>query len=171
MSNQQIDAMCEAIDSGNCARIDELLADGVSVDTIVPVDKWNFLHLALVSVAIPPNPEAIQHLIEKGVDVNGRDKHGWTPLHFAARTKSVLVVKMLLNAGADVDPVNDKGISPLHLSLLKAPWSLEIAEILLEAGADPDRDRGGGTVRQFVAAVANPNKLALLDLIKKFTGK
>ena len=114
MSNVQIDEMFDAIYDGDCNRIDALVSAGLGVDARAEGDEWNFLHMALVSVTIHPDPDVVRHLIELGVEVNAPDRSLWTPLHYAVRTKNCTVVKLLIDAGADVDAVNDEGISPLH---------------------------------------------------------
>ncbi|MBC6443871.1 MAG: hypothetical protein GDA50_00340 [Alphaproteobacteria bacterium GM202ARS2] len=49
-------------------------------------------------------PEDIKHQLDSGADVNARDKHGATPLHFAVVfNKKHDVIKVLLNAGADAN--------------------------------------------------------------------
>ena len=169
MSNAQIDAMYDAIYDSDCKKIDALVAAGLNVDTKVEGDDWNFLHMALVSVAIPPDPNVVRHLISLGVDVDAQDRCMWTPLHFAVRTKNSIIVKMLVDAGAEVDSVNDDGISPLHQCLLEQPCNLEVVEMLLAAGADPDNDRGGGTVRNYANAVSRPETGAILGLLDKYT--
>lgn len=60
-----------------------------------------------------------------------------TPLHFAAQSGSVAIVRALLNAGADVNARNPQDITPLHL----AAWdgNAEIVSLLLEHGADINR--------------------------------
>ena len=168
MSNAQIDEMYDAIYDSDCEKIDALVGAGLSVDTRVEGDDWNFLHMALVSVTIPPDPNVVRHLIGLGVDVNARDRSMWTPLHFAVRTKNSTVVKMLVDAGAEVDSVNDEGITPLHQCLLKQSCNLDVVEMLLAAGADPDNDRGGGTVRNYANAVSRPETGAILELLDKY---
>lgn len=158
----------DAIDAGDCKKIDALIESGVDANTIEEGDQWNFLHLALVSVAFPPDPNIVRHLIDLGVDVNAEDREGWTPLHFAVRTKNSTVVKMLVDAGAEVDSVNDEGITPLHQCLLEQSCNLDVVEMLLAAGADPDNDRGGGTVRNYANAVSRPETGAILELLDKY---
>ncbi|OQA06172.1 MAG: Phosphocholine transferase AnkX [bacterium ADurb.Bin374] len=60
-----------------------------------------------------------------------------TPLHFAAQSGNVSIVRALLNAGADVNARNPQDITPLHL----AAWdgNADIVSLLLEHGADIDR--------------------------------
>ena len=96
------------------------------------------------------------------MDVNARDRRRWTPLHFAARTKNPAVVKLLIEAGADVNAEDDEGITPLHQGLLRYPVNLEMTEMLLAAGANTD------ALRKYVNVVASPDKGALLDLLAKY---
>ena len=171
MRNTLKDEMYKAMSKGDCEKIDALVASGLDVNTRSDEDEWNFLHMALVSVAIPPNPIVIRHLIGIGVDVNAQDSSLWTPLHYAARTKISVVVKMLVDAGADVNAVNDEGINPLIESLQTQPWNLEVAEILLAAGTKPDDNRSGSTVRRLLDVVASPDTAAMRALLKKYTKK
>jgi ankyrin repeat protein len=158
----QVDPLYRAIIDGDCERIDTLLA-GRDVNLRTEEgDKWNLLHLALVSVSRPPKPEVVRYLIELGVDVNARDRRRWTPLHFAARIKSPAVVKMLIEAGADVNAKDDEGITPLHRGLLEHPVNVEMTEMLLAAGAKPDM------LRKYVDVVVSPVKDALVGLLAKY---
>ena len=163
-----LSAEFRAVIAGDCDASDALGQAGMDVNKRTDADRWNLLHRVLVSVVIPPKVEMVRHLIRIGVDVNAQDRCLWTPLHFAARTKNTSVVRMLLDAGAEVDAVNDQGITPLHLSLLAGKWNLELVEVLLAAGANPGCDRGGGTVRKFVTAVSNPLRDELLGLLERY---
>lgn len=60
-----------------------------------------------------------------------------TPLHFAAQSGNISIVRALLNAGADVNARNPQDITPLHL----AAWdgNADIASLLIEHGADVNR--------------------------------
>lgn len=55
-------------------------------------------------------------LYEKGLDVNSKDIHNETPLHWASEMASYNVVKKLLDLGADPRIKNDKGRTALQLS-------------------------------------------------------
>ena len=150
-----------AFDEGDFKTIDSFAAEyGVNWNTAN--DKWNLLHMALLSVTEPPRPGVIKHLIDLGVDVNARDRELWTPLHFAARTKSPAAVRLLVDAAADVNAENDEGITPIHESVIGKPKNLEVFEIFLAAGAKTDR------VRKYLNAIASPDKASLLALIDKY---
>ena len=74
--------------------------------------------------------------------LNDGDERGRALLHYASRgpfTQSrvhdyVVCVRFLLKAGASVDVYDDLGMNPLHFAC-DSGW-LEIAELLLDAGAD-----------------------------------
>jgi ankyrin repeat protein len=167
--NESFDEVLDAaLYDGDIKKLDAIIAGGIDVNTSFGSDKWNLLHLALVSLTVPPNPDVVKHLIGLGTNVNARDWRLWTPLHFAVRTGSCKVVKMLIEAGAEVDLPNDDGVTPLHLCLRKLPFNLQMIDMLLHAGANPDNDHGAGTVRNYVKAIAAPDVDAVVQLLGKY---
>ena len=83
-----------------------------------------------------------------GVDINAKDKHGYTPLHRAIRSDSLEVVKALIAAGVDVNAKSKLGFfnsyhQSLHydnLTLLHFAAHIgatpEVVKVLIAAGAD-----------------------------------
>lgn len=61
-------------------------------------------------------------LISAGADVNAQDMHGNTPLHTAARTNNILMIKMLAAHGANVKVMNNVGQAPLYNSIATRSW-------------------------------------------------
>lgn len=164
-----VDPLYKAIFEGDCKRIDTLLA-GRNVKTGTGED--NLLRAALMGIIEAPNPDVVQHLIDLGVDVNAKDRFGWTPLHYAARKKSpaadpslsTACVKLLIDAGAEVNAKDKDGVTPMHRIVFESPWNLEMIEVLLAAGAKPT-----DIFCNFVNAVADdPEKDAVLALLSKF---
>jgi ankyrin repeat protein len=83
--------------------------------------------------------------IKAGVDVNAEDQEGFTPLHNAVKASSAPCVRLLLAAGAKVDPVAKTG-SPLLLACSpekRDADAVEVLKCLLDAGADPNRKKEG----------------------------
>lgn len=74
-----------------------------------------------------------QLLIERGADVNLKDKRGTSPIMTAAREGHVAVVKLLLDKGADPNGKNKDGESAI--SRAAAEGHAEIEAILKRAGA------------------------------------
>jgi hypothetical protein len=60
--------------------------------------------------------EVVTNLIQWGVEVNTRDKNGWTALMHACRRGFVETAKALLAAGADATVSTDDGKTALTLA-------------------------------------------------------
>jgi len=59
-----------------------------------------------------------------------QNKKGNSPLHFAARSKSIESAKRLISAGANVLLLNEKKQTPLHAAAFYG--SVEVLKLLLE---------------------------------------
>jgi ankyrin repeat protein len=79
----------------------------------------------------------VEVLLKKGRAVNVFDDLQKTPLHYAAEGEHIEVVKFLLSHGADVNAHNEKQIGNTALREVAATCSLEMAQILIDAGANP----------------------------------
>ena len=82
----------------------------------------------------------VQLLLERGVDVNARDRHQNTPLHFSSSLGRFEIARMLLDHGAKPGSENDGAQTPLHLVSQGGYWSQDdgpsVAKLLLERGAN-----------------------------------
>lgn len=97
---------------------------------------------ALWSSAHTGDLPGVSRLLAEGVDVNVWDRHGRNALTLACAAGHVAIVRRLLAAGAWVDPFQDDGVFMTPLMCAAEGGHLEIAELLLELGADPTK-RGG----------------------------
>ncbi|NTV75741.1 MAG: ankyrin repeat domain-containing protein [Holophaga sp.] len=96
----------------------------------------------LSRAVVDGNLPLAKNLVEAGEKVNDVDKWGWTPLAWAAYYGHPVIVKWLLEQGADPNILTNKkygrylpGVSPL---LLAAYYGYEeIVADLLKAKADP----------------------------------
>ena len=98
-----------------------------------PKEKWNWLHSCNLLSAAPV--DVVQFYIDHGVDVNAQDMYGMTPLHYAMRAKNADAAIALLNAGADPNIPNKKGLIPLSM-IGYIPDRLDVLEIMLKKGAN-----------------------------------
>ena len=86
----------------------------------------------------------IKDLIQRGANVDEKDRRGKTPLFFAVCGGQREIVEFLLSNAADVNVKDLDGITPLHHSA--SCGNLKMTELLLAKGADIDvRDKWGGT--------------------------
>jgi ankyrin repeat protein len=99
--------------NGNAATVEALLKAGASVNS---TNKLGTTALMLASAA--GNPEAVQVLLDHGVDVNAKESiRGQTALMFAADKNRAAVVKLLLAHGADA-AVKTKLTKTLRVKML-----------------------------------------------------
>jgi len=89
--------------------------------------------------------EKVKSLLEKGADVNAKDRVGITPLHRAAYAGYTDVVRLLIDKGADVNAKAMNLGTPLHIAATKGDY--KTIELLLSKGADINaKNRQGRTV-------------------------
>ena len=89
------------------------------------------------------NTNKVRKLLESGmIDVNCNTGSDWTPLHWAADRGHKEVAELLIESGAEVKKVDDRGWTPLHSAAERG--HKEVAEILIESGAEVNKvaDRG-----------------------------
>ena len=118
-------------------------------------DEWTALHFA---AAHYEDPEIVQTLIDRGVDIEAVDVGGRTPLYWAAALNTPQVVALLLDLGANINARDNQGWTPLHRAALEATVAnrenrlasaLAKIELLLDMGADlAIADRNGKTPYQ-----------------------
>jgi ankyrin repeat protein len=77
--------------------------------------------------------ENIIALLNKGADINARDKAGYTPLIHAIVNRNPEKVKTLLNHGADINIKAQKGESALQVAIQLG--DAKVIKMLTEAGA------------------------------------
>ena len=162
------EAIVRAALKGDILKFESLL-QGVDPAAVTADDHWNLLHRLLVSLTQEPPPEAVQKLIDIGVDVNAADRYGNTPLHYAARRNAVGLMGMLLDAGAAIDPVNEKGATPLRMMLAKKPHDAAAIELLLSRGADIDQSApGGDSTKEYARKILQKQEPQLFALFEKY---
>lgn len=104
--------------------VDTLLGDGAAVDIFAAAALGDRTQLEELSNVTP-------HLAV------GRNSHGTTPLHWAARNGHVNTAKCLLERGADIDAKDHIGCPPLFYA---AYWGghKTMTQFLCDGGADVD---------------------------------
>lgn len=109
----------------------------------------------------------LNFLIAKGANVNIRDDRGQTPLQVAANLGWRDGIAALLDRKARADEANDAGETPLITATHRRDTAM--MQLLLEAGADPDRDDNSGRSARDYAKQADSAQL--LATIEKFAKK
>lgn len=109
-------------------------------------------------------PEIIRYLASRGADVNGAYMGQVPMLAVAVSTKRRELVEALIDAGARVTPKESQDYVPLDVPLVYACelGSLELTELLLSRGADPNR---GYREKSPLYAASEKGSLPLAELL------
>ena len=114
-----------------------LIKSGVKADEKYPETGVTLLMLAARSNIHPEVPELIKTLVKSGADVNAKDKDGWTPLIYAARSLSDFClekVTTLLSLKADVHAKDKSGKTAIdHAREKEDLENTDVVRILEEA--------------------------------------
>jgi ankyrin repeat protein len=129
-----------------------LVAAGADVNA---KEKWRG-QTALMWAAAQNQPAMVEFLIDAGADVDAQSlpnnwerqvtaeprmkilpPGGMTPLLYATREGCTECVRLLIEAGVQMNKADPDGVTPLVMAGLNARW--DSMKLLLEAGANPDK--------------------------------
>lgn len=103
--------------------------------------KGKGVRVSFLVHVIQGNLRDVKQFIEAGQDLNQRARDGTSCLHYALRSKKpLLMLKLLLDEGADIHMFNNKSHSVLHDAILNlkgkcSQRDFEIIQYLLDRGA------------------------------------
>jgi len=112
-------------------------------------DDWN-----LVESVLRGENDALMLLLKRDASPNAKAEGGMTALMFAAESGDLLLVKMLVLNGADLELSYMEGTTPLLIAVLNGHF--DVVHFLLEKGANPDhQDDYKGSALLYAAAINN----------------
>ncbi|MGI9298042.1 MAG: ankyrin repeat domain-containing protein [Gammaproteobacteria bacterium] len=88
----------------------------------------------LCVAAATHNRDEVLRLLSAGEDPNKRTHYDATALHYAARANATGIIRDLLDAGADLEAEDNRGLTPFFVSVLARHPS--VVELLAARGAD-----------------------------------
>ena len=137
------------------------------IDAAIDVDATNEAGWTPLMVAAGQRDSSgvVSALIADGANVNFADDHGITPLMVAADHSNVEVVKLLMDADADIHARSDDGSTALMKAAGALDNQVEMVTMLLEAGADKTiRNKYGNTALSAIRTNTDPQLKVLLAL-------
>jgi len=166
-TRKQVKAFNEAAKNGDTAKILELLAAGVPVETC---DERG--HTALYQAAARGHVEATRALLEAGADARAaRDEDGGGVLQASVFCENPELVRLLLDQGLDVNEADSDGFTPLMAAAYQG--DVATARLLVEAGADLHaRGKFGLVIKALTAFewAKRERKKAVVDLLTQAGG-
>ena len=133
-------AAVAAASRGHSRVLSTLLDAGLSADAVDEHDTSLLLAAVGAADVLPvESARCVATLLEAGADANASmSRKGWKPIMAAAKSgdPDVMVMRMLLDAGADHEARYPNGKTPLYCA---AEWGrLGAVRVLLDAGARPE---------------------------------
>jgi uncharacterized protein len=122
----------EAAAFGRTERLKDLLDQEPRLANEYASDGFFPLGLA----AFYRHEDAVRILLDRGAEPNlaARNAMNVAAIHAAAASQSLAIVRLLIDAGADVNQRQESGFAPLHEAA--ATGQLELVRLLLDHGAD-----------------------------------
>lgn len=113
----------------------------------------------LMMAALKGQHEFVAKLIARDADIN---KPGWAPLHYAATTGQVAILRVLLEKHAFIDAQSPNGTTPLMMAAMYG--TTEAVKLLLDEGADPlMKNEQGMTASDFGQRGNRPDAVELVN--------
>ena len=116
--------------------------------------------------------EVVQLLLEYGADVNriyrrSKFRNGGTALHEAARIGLADIACLLVEAGVDVNAVNEDGATALHEAVSAGVDSIAVIDLLLSHGVDINAHYGDKNATVIHHAILQNNVIIVGYLLEK----
>ena len=147
---------------GNGASIDQ---ENEIIQTINDLTDINMVgrdgRTLLIHAACYNQIPIAQHLLNNNADSSKHDDLGFTALHAAVENHHYDMIKLLLEAGANVNAVDNFGNTPLQRA---SHQKTEIIQLLLSGGADPSIINNYG-ISAFDSFAAYPNIIEMFGSI------
>jgi len=161
--------LIEAIEHDNLVAIKKLCNSDIDLTT--PIDMGaeydledpDLTTILFYTIRKYGSVEALEILLENGVDIREIDPDGLSAIDVAIKFKREDVIKLCIDKGIDVNETHrPSGIIPIILAACFN--NTTIVELLLEHGADINaHDSGGMTTKDYAKKLGQKRMLAFLE--------
>jgi ankyrin repeat protein len=153
-----VDEILGALYRKDYQALDQLVPANINV--LDPDGRTPLMHAILAEDA---DPAMVRYFLNHGADVNVHDiSEQWTALHLAARDQNEAVVRLLLEAGANVDALDSFNNTPLVRAVFHSSPNPAVIRLLLQYGADPYKENNTGSSAVDIARIMGQNDLVAI---------
>jgi hypothetical protein len=119
--------------------------------------------ISLDQAVVNGDIDRVKSEIAAGVDLNSKNRMGWTILHIAVNKKHAEIAKLIIDKGADVNIRDTRGRRPIHLAV--ETGQKDIVEALIAKGADINAI--DGRAENALTLAKKNNQKEITDLLLK----
>lgn len=139
--------LLEMTRAGATALVRKLIEEKQASFSVFDDKKQSALHLA----ASKGNREMVSLLISAKHPLEDKERLGNTPLHIALMEGKIDIANQLLDAGANANAVNVRGVQPIHFAVAQRDKEL-VARLITQHGVDANtRGESGMTPLHYAA--------------------
>lgn len=151
-------ALMEAAYLGEFDEVRRLIKNGASVN-VTDAERRSPMMFA----AFNGHTAVVEYFLDAGAQIDSKDSSGRTALMYASSGDFAGTVELLLERGAKVNVRGTlEGFTPLMTAA--AEGLVDVVQVLLDAGADPDlTDKDGDTALKFARQNGHAEVVALLE--------
>jgi ankyrin repeat protein len=164
-----MEELLEAIEHDSLVRIRKICRSGIDLTTPIDIGKEYGLEepdettILFYAIRKDASIEAIEVLLEFGVDIREIDQDGLSAIDVAIKFRREDVIEFCIEKGMDVNETHRKsGITPIILTACFN--NINMAKLLIEHGADINsKDYAGLTVKDYAKKLGQKKMLTFLE--------
>ena len=161
--------LIEAIENDNLVAIKKLCNSDIDLTTPIDIgaeyglEEPDLTTILFYTIRKHGSIEALEILLEHGVDIKEIDPDGLSAIDVAIKFKREDVIKLCIERGVDINETHrPSGITPIILGACFN--NISIVELLLSNGADINStDSGGMSVKDYAKKLGQKKMLAFLE--------
>ena len=159
-NHNEMSALLYAARSADLTSVRILLETGANPSQ-VDDQGFNALHFTALRKHSHEDQTVIKYLLEKGVEINGQDLSGSTPLAAAASSNKSFLAEALIDCGADMDLTDSEGDTALY-NAVHFCYD-DVTQLLLQRGANYTQINKSGNSLLHYSAISGT--LRTLDIL------
>lgn len=134
------------------------IIDAIDINTVNELEQ-NMLHEAIAY----DQPDIVEILLQRRINVNQRDVKGQTPLHYCGLKNMTVFAREILAYGGNHSAGDNYGNEPLWTAVFNARGEYDTVDLLIKSGANPNhKNNNGKSPLDFANQIGDEDLILLL---------